>query len=131
MRPPFRLLLAGFGALLLLGVFVVFIRVGDREQVRIRGRYRQMSAALASGDMNQAMALLAPQCRSAIGPTELIRLRSLLAPLGDHSSILVLGEHATVWPERSSHLIVLPGGNTFEMVRVAGDWFFTGAIHID
>lgn len=58
-------------------------------------------------------------------------LNDFAQPLGPRSSILVLGEDATVWPERTSHYLILPGGNTIKMVKVDGEWFFTGKVSID
>jgi hypothetical protein len=118
------------GLVLVLGVGVVaFVYQGIRqEKTRIRVRYQQMMIALSAGDTNAVRSLIAPEWRSRF---HLSRFEGFAKPLGPRSSILILGREATVWPVRTSHYVVLPGGHTVEMIKVADQWFFTGEVHVD
>lgn len=128
-----QIILLGFGLVLVLvmAVCVVFFDMGGRERTRIRVRYQQMTAALSAGNTNAVLALIAPPFRSGFDGSQFSRLDGFAKPLGPRSSILILGKDATVWPVRTSHYIVLPGGHTVEMVKVGDDWFFTGKVHVD
>jgi len=88
-----------------------------------------MRIALSARDTNAVLALVAPQMRTSFD--DFSRLDGFAQPLGPRSSIRILGGEATVWPVRTSHYVVLPGGHTVEMVKVDGDWFFTGKVHVD
>ena len=103
----------------------------SRQRAQIRVRYQQMTVALSAGDTNAVLALVAPACRSGFDDLRLSRLEGFAKPLGPQSSILVVGHEATVWPVCTSHYLVWPGGHTVEMVKVNGEWFFTGKVHLD
>lgn len=133
MHRPSLIVLSAVGLLLVLSMAVgLFVyRSIRREQSQIRARYKQMRTALSSSDTNAALALVAPQYRSGFDGHRFSRLSSFAQSLGPRSSIVVLHDEAVVWPVRTSHYVVLPGGHTIEMIRVEGDWFFTGKVHID
>jgi hypothetical protein len=120
----------GFFLVLGLGVFAFSFHAIRQEQKRIRVRYQQMMAAISAGDTNAVLAV-APEWRSSFDDLQLSRFEDFAQPLGPHSSIRISGREATVWPVRTSHYIVLPGGHTVEMIKVADDWFFTGKVHVD
>lgn len=127
------IVLSAVGLLLVLamaaGLFV--FRSIRREQSQIRARYQEMRTALSANDTNAALALVAPQYRSGFDGHRFSMLNNFAQPLGPRSSIIVLRDEAVVWPVRTSHYVVLPGGDTIEMIRAGGDWFFTGKVHID
>lgn len=102
----------------------MFFDVGGRARARIRERYQQMTTALSAGDTNAVLALIAPSYRSSFDSLRFSRLSGFAKPLGLDSSVLVLGSQATVWPVRV-------GGNTVEMVKTGGTWYFTGVAHLD
>jgi len=103
-----------------------------QERPGIRARYQQLRTTLASGDTNAVLALIAPQCREESDAGRLMRMDSFAVPLGPHSKMLILGREATVWPSPNRYLGgVWPIGNTVEMVKVGGSWFFTGKVHLD
>ena len=118
------LLVLALGALL-------FSRPIRREQTQIRARYQQMRTALSSSDTNAALALVAPQYRGGFDGYRFSMLDGIAQPLGPRSSIMVWRDEAVVWPVRTSHYLVLPGGHTIGMIKVNGDWFFTGTVHLD
>jgi hypothetical protein len=90
-----------------------------------------MRTALSAGDTNAVLGLIAPQLRTSFDDSQFSRLHSFAQPLGSQSSIFIFGDGATVWPVRTSHFVVLPGVDTVQMIKVDGDWFFTGEIHVD
>lgn len=101
-----------------------------REETQIRARYQQMRLALSSGDTNTSRSLFAPDFRGGAHRT-FDMLDRFAKPLGPQSSVRFSTSRAQVCPERIFHYRVLPGGHTIEMVKVDGEWFFTGEIHID
>jgi hypothetical protein len=113
------LLLCGAGGI------VWSFRASQRE-ANVRERYEQMRDALSIGDTYAARALFAPDRRDA-AHRWFDMLHRFAKPLGERSVLSFSGSRATVCPERVFH----DGGNTIEMVRVDGEWFFTGGIHID
>src|SRR5256885_371794 len=102
----------------------IFFDVSGRARAQIRGRYQQMSIALSTGDTNAVLALVAPSYRSSFDELRLSRLEGIAKPLGPNSSIVVSGHEATVWPLRV-------GGDSVEMVKNGGAWYFTGIVHLD
>jgi hypothetical protein len=90
-----------------------------------------MRVALSSGDTNTARALLPPDFRG--DPQSPLSMISTFArPLGWKSSIRISGSSARVCPEL--YFLVPrwpPEGHTIPMVKVDGEWYFTGAVHID
>jgi len=133
MHRPGLIVLSAVGLLLVLAMaagLCVYVTT-RREEAQIRARYQQMRMALSSSDTNTALTLVAPQHRSGFDGHRFTMLNSFAKPLGPRSSIVVLRGEAVVWPERTSHYLVLPGGNTIEMLKVGKEWFFTGKVHID
>jgi hypothetical protein len=53
------------------------------------------------------------------------------ASLGPRSSVRFSSSVAQAYPEGIFHYRILPGGHSPEMVKVDGEWFFTGKVHID
>jgi len=58
-------------------------------------------------------------------------LKGIAQPIGSNSLIVTFQNEATIYPKRIWHFGIIPGGNTVKMVKIKGDWFFTGEIHID
>jgi hypothetical protein len=133
MRRSRQITLSALGLLIVLAIILcaLFFDAVGRQRARIRVRYQQMMAALSARDTNAVLALVAPQVRSSFDESELSRFEGFAKPLGPQSSILVLGGEAIVWPVRTSHYVVLPGGHTVEMIKIGDDWFFTGKVHVD
>lgn len=102
-----------------------------QEQAQIQSQYDQMRVALSANDTNAVLALIAPQHRAGFNDHMYYLLDSFAKPLGPQSSITVWRDEASVWPVRTSHFLVIPGGHTIEMTKVDGTWFFTGKVHID
>src|SRR5687768_2012093 len=104
-------------------------RSSSSEETRIRALYEQMRLALSAGDTNVARSLFAPEFRGSARNFEV--LGRFAKQLGPNSSIRFSRSRAQVCPERIFHYHILPGGHTIEMVKIDGEWFFTGDIHID
>src|SRR5262249_40664896 len=103
---------------------------GDATIIRVR--YGALTAALSLGDTNAVLALIAPQCRKEFDDLSLMRMENFAKPLGQRSKMVILGNEATVWPSPHWHLCgVWPIGDTVEMTKVDGKWFFTGKVHLD
>ena len=102
-----------------------------REKATIRARYQQMRATLSLGNNNAAAGLIAPLYRGGFDGRQFSMLNDFATPLGPDSSIFVFRDKAVVWPSHTSHYVVLPGGNTIEMIKSGGSWFFTGKVNID
>ncbi len=130
MRRPL-LISAGVLAVFVVGLYIARqIGFGDGPVIRVR--YAALTTALSWGDTNTVLALIAPQYRKEFDGLRLMRLERFAKPLGPNARILVIGSDATVWPSVNRHLCgVLPVGDTVEMTKVAGKWFFTGKVHLD
>ena len=89
-----------------------------------------MRAALSAGGTNAILALVAPQYQQTIPAGAIMRLDSFARPLSTSSSIVSreAGNRLPVW---SPHYGVLPGGDTVEIIKVSGQWYFTGKVHLD
>ena len=130
MRRPWSTVIA-ISAVLVAGLLLAYQSV-SQNGTEIRARYQQLTDALSSGDTNAVLALIAPQCRKEFDSGRFMRIESFAEPLGPHSKIFMLGKGATVWPSPNWYLCRFwPIGNTVEMTRVAGTWFFTGRVHLD
>lgn len=105
-------------------------RSRNRQEAQIRLRYQQMRLALSSGDTNTARSLFAPELRGGAHRTFGV-METFSKPLGPESSVRFKAARAQVCPEPIYHYGALPGGHTIEMVRVDGQWFFTGSVHVD
>ncbi len=91
-----------------------------------------MMSALASKDTNAVRALIVPQYRREFDDLRLMRMESFAKPLGPGSKIVIVGNAATVWPSPNWYLCaVWPIGDTVDMTKVGGRWFFTGEVHLD
>ena len=112
---------------------IVFVhRSNRRNRTEICTRYGELRTALSAADTNAVLALIAPEDRSSFDGGNFMRLDGFVRPLGARSEVLVLGGDATVWPKPNWYLCgVLPIGDTVEMTKVGGLWFFTGKVHLD
>ena len=125
------ILVAALSAVILTAVWTISrSRQEAREVSQIRHRYEQLRLALSSTNTQAASELFAPELRGGAHRSFGL-LQSFSKPLGTHSSVTLFGSRAQICPERLYHFGVVPGGHTIEMVRVEGDWFFTGAVNID
>ena len=103
-----------------------------QERAVIRARHQQLRTALASRDTNAVLALIAPQYRKGFDDGRLMRMDDFAVGLGPRSKMLILGKQATLWPGPNRILCgVWPIGDTVEMTKVGGTWFFTGKVHLD
>jgi len=112
---------------------IVFVhRSNRRDRTEICTRYGELRTALSAADTNAVLALIAPEDRSSFDGGNFMRLDGFARPLGARSKVLILGGDATVWPKPNWYLCgVLPIGDTVEMTKVGGLWFFTGKVHLD
>ena len=116
----------------LVGGLIILFSLADQQSARVRARYRELTAAISSGDTNGVLALVAPQLRKGFDDSHLMRMEHFAKPLGPTSKIVIVGNAATVWPNPNWYLGgVWPVGNTVEMTKVGGTWFFTGKVHLD
>jgi hypothetical protein len=130
MRASRAIVIAVF-VLVVLGLLIAY-RPSSHSRTEIRTRYAELQTALTSTDTNAVFALIAPEYRSTFDGGRFLRLQGIARPLGAHSKILILGSDATVWPSPNWYLCgVWPIGDTVEMTKVAGRWFFTGKVHLD
>jgi hypothetical protein len=103
-----------------------------RNRAEICTRYAELRTALSASDTNAVLALIAPAYRSSFEEGSFMRLDGFARPLGARSKFLILGGGATVWPKPNWYLCgVVPIGDTVEMTKVEGHWFFTGKVHVD
>ena len=96
----------------------------------IRIRYAEMHRALVARDEAAALKLIVPAARGK-PETRVLGLDFVVQPLNDSSSISVHGNEASITPRRLFHYYVLPGGNSVEMLKVDGEWYFTGGVSVD
>ena len=99
----------------------------DAECARIRDRYDAMAAALRIGDTNAARTLFAPRHRPR-AQDNFGRLTMFARPLSLRSGISIKGTRAQICPQP-----IIPrgtSGHTVEMIKVEGDWFFTGKVSV-
>jgi hypothetical protein len=130
MRRPL-LISAAVLAAFVAGLYIVR-QLGFGDGPVIRARYGALTTALSLGDTNAVLALIAPQYRKEFDDLRLMRMERFAKPLGPNARILVIGSDATVWPGVNRYFwAVLPIGDTVEMTKVAGNWFFTGKVHLD
>ena len=123
--------LAAIMTVIVVGLMIA-CRSSSQNRNEIRARYNQLTTALSSRDTNGVLALIAPEFRKEFDDGRFIRMDSFAEPLGPRSQIFILGNGATVWPKPDWHLCgLLPIGNTVEMTKVDGSWFFTGKVHLD
>ncbi len=124
------ILLASLGAFAV-GLIILF-SLACQQGATVRARYAEMTAAFLSSDTNAVLALVAPQYRNEFDNLRLMRMESFAKPLGPGSKIVIVGKEATVWPRPNWYLCgVWPIGDTVEMTKVSGSWFFTGKVHLD
>ncbi len=122
--------------LAVLGILVAVLgfayNLYHRNRSEIRMRYAELQTALSAADTNAVLALVAPTYRTNFDGAGYMRLDAFAQPLGARSKILILNGDATVWPKPNWYLCgVLPIGDTVEMTKVGGHWFFTGKVHLD
>jgi hypothetical protein len=54
-----------------------------------------------------------------------------MKPLGSKAALSIVGDRATVVPERPFHYGFIPGRYRIEMVKKDAAWCFTGEVHVD
>jgi hypothetical protein len=101
-----------------------------RDNARIRLRYGQMTLALAANQTNASILLFAPEFRRR-ADRSVDMLARFAKPLRSGAWVRTSGSRATVCPEPVLRYHLPIGGHTVEMIKVDGEWFFTGGIHID
>ena len=113
-----------------LAIFALGYWPMNHEQIEIRQRYAAMQAALASGDTKAATSLLTPSIQ-AEAQSRLSMIERFGAPLGWRSRVRVSGATASIIPAVS----FLPRwplqGHAIAMIKIDGQWLFTGDVHID
>jgi hypothetical protein len=125
------IILIAFATLALVGVAFA-CRSNCCSRAEICTRYTELRAAISSADTNAVLALLAPDHRSSFDGGKFMRLDGFARPLGARSKVLILGAEATVWPKPKWYVCgVVPIGDTVEVMKVDGRWFFTGNVHLD
>ncbi len=106
----------------------------DPEKKRIESRYRSFLTALQSQDDEAIAAHLAPGPYADAEP-RLMWIRDCAGPVDDDWKVSIAGDKATVIPNAMVHwlyrMIPIPGGDGIHLVKVEGDWYFTGGIFID
>jgi hypothetical protein len=111
-------------------VWAVVSRQKKVEETRILARYQQLRVAISIGNTALTLAMVAPDFRS--NPNfNFGLLQNFATPLGPQSSVEISGLEAFVFPKRVFHYRVLRGGDSLGMVKVDGEWFFTGKVFID
>jgi hypothetical protein len=121
----FAVLTIGVGAFLLHGCFE-----SSAERAQIKVRYSAMELAIRAGDTNAARLLFAPAHRPRAAD-HFSRFQTFARPLDHRSGISVSGTRAVICPRREFPLIPIGTiGHTIEMIKVDGEWYFTGKISI-
>jgi hypothetical protein len=114
--------------MMVLGFFAVrSCRSEDHEHARIRLRYEAMQTAMRNRDTNAARLLFAPEHRKG-ADSNFARYHMFAKPLGIRSKISVDGSTANVCPVRAIPIGMF--GHTIEMIKIDGEWYFTGRIGI-
>lgn len=109
-----------------------------RERVHVRNRVEGMRRVLKSGDMQGVAAFVLPkrpddQAQKLL-PHYRIPLEDYRMRVGTDDSvpfIWISGDTANVIPRVEYHFGILPGGNSLEMRKENGEWYFTGRLFID
>lgn len=115
-----------------LAVFSFAYWSNRRNRSEICARYAELRTALSTADTNAVLTLVAPADRTNFDGARFMRLDAVARPLEARSKILILSGDATVWPRPNWYWCgVLPIGDTVEMTKVGGRWFFTGKVHLD
>lgn len=114
-------------------VAVVFSAHRSRQMERalIYARYGELRGVLASGDTNGALRFIAPEDRDRLDAHSLAVLGNAMRALGSNSHVALADGRAAVWPVHTPRLGVLHGGDCMDMVKVDGEWYFTGLVHVD
>ena len=123
---------------IILGVWGILVTVlsfayssNRRNRSEICTRYAELRAALSTADTNAVLALIAPTYRTNFDGGSLMRLDAFARPLEARSKILVLIVTLRCGQSRTGACGILPIGDTVEMTKVGGHWFFTGKVHLD
>ena len=117
--------LVGAGGLLLHGCLA-----SNAERSKVRAQYERMVGALSAKDTNAFTLCFAPAYR-APAQEHFDRLTTFARPLGSRSGISIRGSRAEVCPERLYPMVPLGNwGHTIVMIKVDGEWYFTGKIFV-
>lgn len=127
--------LAAIGVIAIAG-FVVIPR--HRERVHIRDRVEGIRRALRNNDMQSVATFVLPERPADPSQKGKSHYRIPLADYRmrvgtDHSapSIWISGNTANVTPHVQYHFGIIPGGDSLEMAKENGEWYFTGRLFID
>ena len=100
------------------------------DRARIHVRYDALQIALRAGDTNAFRLLFAPAHR-ARAMDHVGRFQTFAHPLDHRSGMSIKGTRVWICPRRDFPLIpIVDFGHTIEMIRVDGEWYFTGKISI-
>ncbi len=128
-----------------LGAIVFLAMVGwvwiplQLERVHIRKRVEALRSVLRSGNIEGVAAFIIPE-RLASQHTRAyrghyrIRLEDYGMRVGTDASVPAVwinGDIADVTPHVEYHLGIIPGGDSLEMIKHDGEWYFSGALFID
>jgi hypothetical protein len=128
MTPKRVLIITGvIFAALFAGLLLYDRLVWHPEEMKLRARYDQMRTALRTGDTNAARALMAPACR-ARADDHFTRLAVFARELGGKSKVRISDSRAVVCPETALPFGLF--GHTIDLIKVNGEWYFTGGIGI-
>ncbi len=107
----------------------------NREKAVIIELYGAFKEALASGDDTAIQSFLAPSSYLKKGRTRNLGWIRGAAPYTSKSDVKIRGDRAWVIPHRIHHrvfgVVIIPGGDAVRLVKVQGNWKFTGGISID
>lgn len=99
----------------------------DRQ---LQERYKELYAAINSGDDARAAAAVVPGYQG--NPVEQADyLKTFVYPFSEKTRFGVSGDKGWVCPSRRYYFYFIPGGNTVDLERHGGQWYFTGKVHID
>jgi hypothetical protein len=100
------------------------------DRARIHVRYDALQVALRAGDTNAFRLLFAPAHRTR-AMDHFGRFQNFAQPLDHRSGLSIKGTRVWICPRREFLLIPFVNfGHTIEMIRVDGEWYFTGRISI-
>jgi hypothetical protein len=126
---PKRVLItmAAIFAAMLAGLLLYERLVWHPEEMKLRARYEQMRTALRAGDTNAARAFIAPAHR-ARADDHFTRLTVFARELGGKSTIRISNSRAVVCPDSALPFGLF--GHTIDLIKVNGEWYFTGGIGV-
>lgn len=127
------LLISALLGFVLLGILGLWNYLSNgKEETAIRNRYQEMRNAMASGDTNAVLEFFVPEVRNNMNAIEMVY--RFAKPLDGFSSVKIQDSGALICPEQDEDAWFLPSfiqaGHRVEMIKVDGEWFFTGEVDI-